>query len=144
LPQLISETLLVVAPFKDRGADYLPGDRVPIRHRRIRQIVAGNPQWFAMEYSVEPVDLKWLAGLEAEFESKYRELKQAREEEKTRRKRALRRELGTQDIPDHELERRFAEQEREREKREQEARDERERESVEQNIALTGESGFHF
>jgi hypothetical protein len=144
LPELISETLLVVAPFKDRGVDYVPGDRLPIRHLHIRQIAREHPELFAMEYAIEPVDLEWLAGLEVLFEDRYREFKHAREKEKVRQQRAIRQELESQDIPDHELEKRFKKQEAEREKREQEAKEERERESVERNIAVIGESGFHF
>jgi hypothetical protein len=147
LPELITETLLVTAPFKDRGTDYVPGDRVPVRHRRIRQIARENPQWFRMEFETAEIDLELLAKLDAEFESKYRTMKQAREEEKIRRKRALRRELEEQDIPDHELEKRFAAQEREREKGEREMKEEREREKVERDIAIAGDqhrSGFHF
>jgi hypothetical protein len=144
MPELITETLLVTAPFKDRGVEYLRGDRVPVRHLHIRQIARERPELFRMEYATEELDLEWLAGLEADFEEQYRAVKHAREKEKDRRKRALRQELETQDIPQHDLERRFAKQEREREKREQDAREEREREAVERNIALIGESGFHF
>ena len=144
MPQLISETLLVTAPFKDRGVEYLAGDRVPVRHLRIRQIAREHPEFFRMEYASEELDLEWLAGLEVLFEDRYRELKQAREKEKVRQQRNLREELATQDLPQHELERKFAKQEAEREKREQEAKEEREREAVERNIALPVESGFHF
>lgn len=147
MPELVTETLLVVERFSDRGTDYVPGDRVPVRHRRIRQVARENPQWFRMEYETAEIDPDWLAKLDAEFESKYRTMKQAREEEKIRRKRVLRRELEEQGIPDHELERRFAKQEAEREKREREMKKEREREKVERDIAIVGDqyrSGFHF
>jgi len=143
MPELVIETLLVVERFSDRGTDYVPGDRVPIRHRRIRQLAQANPGWFRMEFETEELDLQWLAGLEVGFERKYEAVLHAREEEKARRKRALRRELETQDIPDHELERRFKRQEAERKEREREIKEEREREVVEQSIALTG-GGFHF
>jgi hypothetical protein len=61
-----------------------------------------------MEYASEPVDLEWLAGLEALFEGRYREFKHAREKEKVRQQRNLREELETQDVPQHDLERRYA------------------------------------
>jgi hypothetical protein len=144
MPEKIFETLLVVERFSDRGTGYVPGDRVPVRHRRIRQIARENPEWFRMEYETAEIDPEWLANLDVEFEAKYRQLKQAREELKVRQERAQREELATQDVPDHKLEKRFAAQEAEDRKRKQEAKEERERESVEQNIALTGESGFHF
>jgi hypothetical protein len=143
LPERVEETLLVVVPFTDRGTEFRPGDRVPIRHRRMRQVAAKHPEFFRMEYETEELDLQWLADLEVGFERKYEAAVHAREEEKARRKRALRQELETQDIPDHELERRFKRQEAERKEREQEAKEEREREAVERNIALTG-GGFHF
>jgi len=143
LSELITETLLVITPFKDRGTDYLAGDRVPIRHLRIRQIAREHPEFFRMEYASEDIDLEWLAGLEADYEERYRQVKRAREDEKDRRKRALRQELETQDVPQYELERRFKRQEAERKEREREIKEEREREAVERNIALTG-GGFHF
>jgi hypothetical protein len=141
---MITETLLVTAPFKDRGVEYLRGDRVPIRHRRIRQVARDHPELFAMEFAPEPVDPEWLANLDLEYEERYRQVKRGREEQKVRQQRALRQELESQDIPDHELEKRFKKQEAEREKREQEAKEERERESVERNIVVIGEQGFHF
>jgi hypothetical protein len=147
MPELITETLLVVAPFKDRGTEYLRGDRVPVRHLHIRQIAREQPELFAMEYAAEPLDLKWLARVEEDFEEQYRAVKHAREEEKARRKRALREEFESQDRPQPELERRFAKQEADDRKREKEAREEREREAVERDIALIGDefrSGFNF
>jgi hypothetical protein len=134
---------LVVAAFKVRGTEYLPGDRVPIRHRRIRQIAAEHPEFFRMEYATEDLDLDWLAGLEADFEQRYQEVKRAREGQEERRKRALRQEPESQGRPQPELERRFKKQEAERKRREEEAREEREREKVERDIALIG-GGFNF
>jgi hypothetical protein len=140
---MITETLLVTAPFKDRGVEYLRGDRVPIRHRRIRQIAAKHPELFAMEYAPEPVDRQWLSDLDVESEERYRQVKRGREEQKARQKRAIRQELESQDLPQPELEKRLRKQEEEEEKRKQELREEREREAVERDVALTGE-GFHF
>jgi hypothetical protein len=143
MPELISETLLVVAPFKDRGVEYLRGDRVPVRHRRIRQIARDHPELFAMEFASEPVDPEWLANLDLEYEERYLQVKRGREEQKARQKRAIRQELESQDLPQPVLERRFREQQEEEEKRKQQVREEREREVVERDVALTGE-GFHF
>jgi hypothetical protein len=147
MPELVTETLLVVAPFKDRGVEYLAGDRVPVRHLRIRQIARENPEFFRMEYASEDLDLEWLAGLEVLFEDRYRELQQAREKEKVRQQRAIREELDSQDPPQPELEKRFRRQQEEEEKRKQQVREERERESVEEKIAIVGDgyrSGFNF
>jgi hypothetical protein len=143
MPELITETLLVTVPFKDRGVEYLRGDRVPIRHRRIRQVARDHPELFAMEFAPEPVDPEWLANLDLEYEERYRQVKRGREEQKARQQRAIRQELESQDIPDHELEKRFRKQVEEEEKRKQQVREEREREAVERDVALTGE-GFHF
>jgi hypothetical protein len=88
-------------------------------------------------------NLDWLAGLEADFEQRYQEVKRAREGQEERRKRALRQEPESQGRPQPELERRFKKQEAERKRREEEAREEREREKVERDIALIG-GGFNF
>jgi hypothetical protein len=147
MPERITDTLLVVESFKDRsGTEYLPGDRVPIRHRNIRRLAAEQPELFVMEFATEPVDLEWLAELEVKYEEKYRVVKQARDGEKDRRERALRDELKEQNRSQPELERRFEKQEAERRRREEEAREEREREELEREIALTSDlrGGFHF
>jgi hypothetical protein len=136
LPQLISETLLVVEGFKDRGTEYWPGDRVPVHHRAFRRLAAQHPSWFAMEFAPEDLDLEWLAALEAEAEEKYEAQKRLAEEQKARQKRAIRHELDSQDLPQPELERRFKKQEAEEEKRKQQVREEREREEVERRLAL--------
>lgn len=143
MPRLVEDTLLVVAPFESAGVEYLAGDRVPTRHRAIRRIAAASPQLFAMEYGSEPLDLEWLASIEAEAEGRFKAVKRQREAEK--RERALRQEFKEQDAPQPELERRFKEQEDERKRREQEAGEERE--EVEKEIALVGygyQSGFNF
>jgi hypothetical protein len=75
MPERIEDTLLVVEPFKDRGVEYLAGDRVPLRHRRIRQLAVKEPGWFRMEYETAELDLAWLAKLESDFEARYEEIK---------------------------------------------------------------------
>jgi hypothetical protein len=145
LPELITETLLVVEGFKDRGTEYWPGDRVPVHHRAFRRLAAQHPSWFAMEFAPEDLDLEWLAAIEAEAEEKYEAQKRLAEEQKARQKRAIRHELDSQDLPQPELERRFKKQEAEEEKRKEKMREERERETVESNV-LIGErySGFNY
>jgi hypothetical protein len=147
LPELITETLLVVAGFRHDGVDYLRGDRVPVRHRAIRRIAAASPHFFAMEYAPEDLDLEWLAALEVEAEERYEAQKRLDEERKARQKRAIREELGAQDQPQPELEKRFRKQEEAEEKRKQQLREEREREAVEQQVAiLEGDryAGFNY
>jgi hypothetical protein len=146
MPQLVEDTILVIQSFKHDGTEYLAGDRVPTRHRAIRRLAAQMPELFAMEYSTEPLDLEWLASIEAEAEGRYKAVKRLREAEKGQRERALRDELKSQDRPQPELERRFKRQEDERKKREQEVLEEREREELEREIAFTSDlrSGFNF
>jgi hypothetical protein len=142
MPQLITETLLVVTPFKDRGVEYRAGDHVPVRHRRIRQVAREHPSWFRAEYETTEVDLAWLASLDAEAEGRYEAVKRLEGAEKAQRERALRQELQDQDKGQGDLERRFEHQENERKRQEQELAAEREREALEAQTALT--SGFHY
>jgi hypothetical protein len=147
MPQRIEDTLLVVASFKDRnGTEYLPGDRLPIRHRWVRQLAAEQPELFVMEFATEPVDLDWLSRLGAMYEERYLAAKRARDGQEERRQRALRQEMEEQEAPQPELERGFKQQEKERKRREQEAREEREREALEREIELAGDlrSGFNY
>jgi hypothetical protein len=146
MPQLVTDTLLVVESFEQNGVEYRAGDRVPTRHRAIRRIAAQRPELFAMEVATEPLDLEWLASIEADAEGRYEAVKRLREAEKVQRDRALREELKSQDLPQPELERRFKKQEAERRRREEEAREEREREELEREIAFTDDlrSGFNF
>jgi hypothetical protein len=107
---------------------------------------AERPEFFAMEYATEPLDLDWLASLDGDAEERYEAVKRLREGQEERRKRALREELEEQNRAQPDLERRFRQQENERKRREQEAREEREREALEREIELAGDlrSGFHF
>jgi hypothetical protein len=141
MPQLVTDTLLVVESFKSDGVEYVAGDRVPTRHRAIRRIAAASPHLFAMEYSTEPLDLEWLASIEAAAEGRYEAVKRLREVKKGQRERALRDELKEQERGQPELERRFREQENERKRREQQVREEREREALEEQVPLR--SGFN-
>ena len=142
MPQRIEDTLLIVAPFKRDGVEYQVGDRVPVRHRAIRRIAAERPEFFAMEYASEDLDLEWLAGLEADAEARYQAVKRIRDGEAERRERALRQELEDQ-VGQPDLERRFKEQERKRKQREQELREERDRERLEEQVPFTM-GGFNY
>jgi hypothetical protein len=141
MPQLVTNTLLVVESFKSDGVEYLTGDRVPTRHRAIRRIAAQRPELFAMEWSTEPLDLQWLASIEAEAESRYEAVKRLRDGEKDRQQRALRDELKEQERGQPDLEKRYRRQQDEQKKREQQVREEREREALESQVAFT--SGFN-
>jgi hypothetical protein len=143
MPELVTDTLLVIENFKHDGVAFRAGDRVPTRHRVIRRIAALRPQFFAQEYASEPLDLDWLATLEAEAEERYEAVKRLKEAEKGQRERAVRDELKEQERGQPELERRFREQEKERKRREQQIRDEREREALESQVPLTT-SGFNY
>jgi hypothetical protein len=113
---------------------------VPTRHRAIRRIAAQRPELFAMEWSTDPLDLQWLASIDAEAEGRYEAVKRRREAEKGQRERALRDELKSQDRGQPELEHRFEKQEAERRRREEEAREEREREKLEREIEFNRRS----
>jgi hypothetical protein len=145
MPEKITDTLLVVESFEQNGVEYRAGDRVPTRHRAIRRIAAQRPELFVMEYETEPLDLHWLASIEAEAEGRYEAVLARREAEKAQAKRALREELKSQEQGQPELEKRFRKQEEEKKRREQEAREEREREELEREIAFTDayRSGFN-
>jgi hypothetical protein len=135
--------LLVIQPFRHDSVEYRAGDRVPVRHRAIRRIAAERPDLFVMEYASEPLDLDWLAGLEADAEERYLAVKRLRDGEKDRQERALREELKEQERGQPELERRFKEQQKARKRLEQEALEQRERDALEQQVPLTT-SGFNF
>jgi hypothetical protein len=141
MPQRIEDTLLVVESFKSDGVEYLAGDRVPTRHRAIRRIAAERPELFAMEWSTDPLDLQWLASIEAAAEGRYEAVKRLREAKKGQRERALREELKEQDRGQPEMEKRYRRQQDEEKKREQQVREEREREALESQVAFT--SGFN-
>jgi hypothetical protein len=143
VPELITDTLLVIENFTHDGVKYVAGDRVPTRHRTIRRLAAASPQFFAMEYSTEPLDLHWLASLEADAEGRYEAVRRLKEAEKGLRERALRQELREQERGQPELEKRYRRQQDEQKKREQQVREERERDALEQEIPLTT-SGFNF
>ena len=125
MPELITETVLVSEPFTHAGETVRAGDRLPLRHRWVRRVVAEQPELFRMEFAPEPVDLEWVASLEDDAEERYRAVLAAREAEKARQEQARRDELKAQDAPQPELERRYAKQEAERKKREEQAREER-------------------
>jgi hypothetical protein len=142
MPELITDTLLVVERFKHGGEEYERGDRLPVRHRWVRRVVAEHPDWFRAEYAPEDVDLHWLASLEDDAEERYKAVLRAREEGKARHERAQRAELEEQNASQPDLERRYRKQEADREREREKAREEREREKVEQAVELLG--GYHF
>ena len=139
---MILETLLVVEPFTHAGETYERGDRLPVRHRWVRNVARENPTRFRMEYATEDVDLRWLASIEDDSEERYHAVLASREAEKARRERTLRDELKTQEAPQPDLEHRFKKQQAEDRKREEQMREEREREEIERAVELQG--GFHF
>jgi hypothetical protein len=142
VPELITETLLVFEAFKHKGEEYSRGDRLPVRHRWVRRVVAEHPDWFRVEFAPEDVDLHWLASLEDDAGERYQAVLRAREEGKARHERAQRDELAEQSRSQPDLERRYAKQEAEREREREQVRGEREREKTEQAVELLG--GFYF
>jgi hypothetical protein len=108
MPELITETLLVVERFKHKGEEYDRGDRLPVRHRWVRRVAAEHPDWFRAEYAPEDVDRHWLASLEDDSEARYQAVLRAREEGKARHERAQRDEPAEQNASQPDLERRIA------------------------------------
>jgi hypothetical protein len=49
MPEVITETVLISEPFKHAGQQYVRGDRLPLRHRWVRNVARENPSWFRME-----------------------------------------------------------------------------------------------
>jgi hypothetical protein len=78
MPELIPVTLLVVERFKHKGEEYDRGDRLPLRHRRVRRVASENPELSRIEYAPEDVDLHWLASLEGDSEERYKAVLRAR------------------------------------------------------------------
>ena len=140
MPELITETLLVVEPFTSGGMEYLRGDHIPVRHRAIRRIAREHPEFFRVEFAPEPVDLAWLDSLEDEAEERYQEVLRAREAEQARRENALQAELVEQTRPQPELERAYAKQQAEQRKQEERKGEERTRDDLEKRVALLGDN----
>ena len=146
MPAWIEETLLVLEAFNDprSGFEYRRGDRVQLRHRSVRETALTHPDWFAVEYPPEPVDVDWLREVDERFEAEFDVAMQARSKQKEQKERALRHELEHQDEPQPDLERRFKKQEKEDQRWRKERREQREREQVEAqpSDAARTESGF--
>ena len=144
MPERVESSLLVLEQFRDPGGtEWRRGDRAPLHRRSVRLVAYEHPEWFAMEYATEAVDLPWLRELDAKYEAQFLEAKKRRDEREAGRERALRDELRAQDEPQTNLERRFKQQEKERAERKQKLREERERQQIEGELAVQRGSGFH-
>jgi Skp family chaperone for outer membrane proteins len=148
-PRRIESTLLVVESFTDQGGtEWRSGDRASLGYRNVRRAAREHPEWFRMEFETLPVDLEWLADLDAKYDADYQQAKRVREEAEARRQRAIREEFEAQghgpSRNQRELERRFKQQEKERAEREKAARADRERQQLEKEFALDVRPGFHF
>jgi hypothetical protein len=147
-PRRIEMSLLVVEEFKDRsGTEWRPGDRAPLVRRAIRQAALENPQWFRVEFETLPLDpsAEWFCEIDARYEEQYQQVKRHRDGAEERRQRALREELEAQDHApgrgQRDLERRYKQQEREREESAKRAREDRERWQIENELQFR--SGFN-
>jgi hypothetical protein len=85
-----------------------------------------------MEYGTVPVDLYWLASVEAEQGAQYQTAKRNRDQQKDRREQALRAEPREQERGQPDLKRRFRQQEKDREEHNKQRREETERRKLEQ------------
>jgi hypothetical protein len=141
MPQLVQDTLLVVAPFRDAtGFEYRAGDRASLRLGSVRQAALANPQWFAMEHAPVPVDVEWLRDLHERAEARYAEaMKERRARSELERGEELNLSAQARRASDK-LEHRYQQEQAERKKRAEEMREQRERQRVE---AVIGRSGFN-
>jgi phage protein D len=127
--------LLIAEEFRDAsGHEWRVGDRAPLARRAVRQAALERPARFAMEFETVEVDMPWLRELDASYEERVEEVKRRRGREAEEREKALRAELKAQDVSQPELERRYAQQEKERAERAKRAREEREREQIEREL----------
>jgi hypothetical protein len=134
-PRRVESSLLVVERFKDsHGDEWRVGDRAPLARRAVRQAALERPELFRMEYETVEVDVAWLRELDATYEERFDQVKKRRAREAEDREKALRAELKAQGAPQPELERRYAQQEKERAERAKRAREEREREQIEREL----------
>jgi hypothetical protein len=144
-PRRVESTLLVVAEFKDAsGHEWRSGDRAPLARGAVREAARANPSFFVVEHETIPFDpeAEWFTAIAEEAEARYEARKAARKSEAENREAAVREELKEQAKPQHDLERRFREQEAKKAERLQQARDERERQQIENEIEF-GTLGFH-
>jgi hypothetical protein len=148
-PRRIETSLLVVESFTDQGGtEWRSGDRASLGYRNVRRAAREHPERFRMEFETLPVDLEWLAELDARYDADYQQAKRGREEAEARRQRAIREEFEAQghgpSRNQRELERRFKRQEAERAEHEKAVREDRERQRLEAELALDLRPGFHF
>jgi len=150
-PRRIENSVLVVASFTDStGTKWRTGDRAPMHSRAIRQAIRMRPNAFRMEYETSDVDLEWLDEVDALHEADYQGAKRRRDQEETRRAKALRDELEAQTHPSSnqkQLEKRY-EQEKERAERETTARENLDRQKLENELtyaaSVSMRDGFHY
>ena len=99
-----------------------------------------------MEWATEELDptADWFRAVAETYEARYAEAKRLRDGAEERRQKELREELKQQEKGQPDLERRCAEQEREREERAQKAREALERERIERELEFgLAAPGFH-
>lgn len=150
MPQLITESLVVLEAFTDHGGtEWRPRDRASLKYRHVRRAAGERPELFAMEFETQPVHQEWLAELDRRYDADYEQAKRGREEAKARQKQALNDEYEAQGHgPSHsqkELEKRFKQQEKKRAQREKAVREDRERQKLEAELVFFDlRPGFHY
>jgi hypothetical protein len=146
-PRRVESSLLVVEDFTDaNGYEWRIGDRASLAYSAVRRAATETPELFRVEWETAPLDpeAEWFQAIVETHEARYEERKAAHEAEAANREKALREELKQQGKGQPDLERRYREQEREREERAQRAREAFERERIERELEHTlGPPGFH-
>jgi hypothetical protein len=147
MPERIETTLLVVEDFTDSsGREWRVGDRASLAPAAVRRAAAESPARFRVEYATEEFDpeAEWFLATVDAYEARYEERKKAHEAVAENRERALREEMREQERGQPDLEKKYREQEREREERLEQAREGRTREGIERELELgLGPPGFH-
>jgi hypothetical protein len=147
MPERVEASLLVVEDFTDaNGYEWRVGDRASLARSAVRRAAVETPELFRVEWGTEPLDpeAEWFRAIVETHEARYEERKAAHEAEASNREKALQEELKAQKRGQPDLERRYREQEREREERVQRARKALERERIERELEHgLGPPGFH-
>jgi hypothetical protein len=147
-PRRIETSLVVAEAFTDReGNQWKRGDRAPLARRAIREAAMQNPGWFRIEY--ETVELtsreEWLAAIDERYEARYRQAKHHRDSAQVQEQAALRAEMKDQERGQPDLERRWKQQQKDREAREKARRADHERRQIENELELGAlPGGFHY
>jgi hypothetical protein len=140
---LVEDTLLVVEGFKDAtGFEYNVGDRAQVRFQAVRLAALKHPEWFRMEHAPVELDVDWLRDLHKRAETKYEQVKKARELQPQQQLREDRKTDQARKKDSDKLERQYREQQERQQAEQVERREALQRQKLETFPA--GRGGFNF